>query len=94
MAVISIRISEDIEKAIRYVAKKEKAEQAQSLRKLARLGFEAYIARSYRYGEITLREAGCLLDLSLWETLDMLSDFGVSGNVTTSQVLSGLEVLK
>ena len=46
MSVRSIRISEDIETAIRYVAEREHAEQAQSLRKLARMGFEAYVAAS------------------------------------------------
>ena len=50
MSVRSIRISEDIETAIRYVAEREHAEQAQSLRKLARMGFEAYIAAQYRAG--------------------------------------------
>ena len=40
MSVRSIRISEDIETAIRYVAEREHAEQAQSLRKLARMGLK------------------------------------------------------
>ena len=39
MSVRSFRITEDIERAIRYVAERDHAEQAQSLRKLARLGF-------------------------------------------------------
>ena len=44
MSVRSIRITEEIETAVRYVADREHAAQAQSLRKLARMGFEAYVA--------------------------------------------------
>ena len=57
MSVRSIRISEDLETAIRYVAEREHAEQAQSLRKLARMGFEAYVAGQYRAGEVSRRHA-------------------------------------
>ncbi len=94
MSVRSLRISDDIEAAIRYVARRERTEQSQSLRKLARLGFETYIARAYRGGDVTLREAARLLRFDLWETMDLLCDNGVSGNVTAADVLAGLEVLK
>ena len=94
MGVRSIRISEDIERAMRYVAEKEKTEQAQSLRKLARLGFERYITKAYRDGEITLRDAARLLESGLGETLDMLRDAGVGGNVGAAEVLPGLEALR
>jgi predicted HTH domain antitoxin len=92
--VKSIRLTEDIERAIRYVARREKAEQAQTLRTLARLGFEAYVARSYQRGEVTLREAAELLDLGLWETMDLLADSGAPGNVTAAEVLAGLRHLR
>jgi predicted HTH domain antitoxin len=94
VAVRSIRLGEDIERAIRYVARREKSEEAQTLRKLARLGFEAYVARSFQRGELTLREASRLLHLSLGETLDLLAESGVSGNVTAAEVLAGLEHLR
>ena len=54
MSVRSIRITEEIETAVRYVADREHAAQAQSLRKLARMGFEAYVAGQYRAGEVSL----------------------------------------
>jgi predicted HTH domain antitoxin len=94
VGVKSIRLSEDIERAIRYVARREKTEQAQTLRTLARLGFEAYVARSYQRAEVTLREAAKLLGLSLWETMDRLADSGVPGNVTAAEVLGGLGHLR
>ncbi|HEY9595493.1 MAG TPA: hypothetical protein VHE79_13525, partial [Spirochaetia bacterium] len=67
MGVRSVRITEDIERAIRYVARRDDSEQAQSLRKLARMGFEAYVAGEYRAGEVTLRESAKLLGLGIWD---------------------------
>ena len=93
MSVRSIRISEDLETAIRYVAEREHAERAQSLRKLARMGFEAYIAGQYRAGEVSLRQAAGLLGVTLWDTLDRLAALGATGNTTADSVLAGLETL-
>ena len=93
MSVRSIRISEDLETAIRYVAEREHAEQAQSLRKLARMGFEAYVAGQYRAGEVSLRQAAGLLRVTLWEALDRLASLGATGNATAESVLASLETL-
>ncbi len=94
MIVKSLRIPEDIEQAIEYVAKSEKIEKSQSLRKLARVGFECYVARSYEQGKLTLREASSLLKLSLSETLEILSEMGVKGNIRSSEVLESLKVTR
>ena len=94
MGVRSIRIPEDIELAIEYVAKEEKIEKSQCLRKLTRMGFENYIARSYEKGEISLREASDLLGVSVWEAIDIMKSLGVKGNIGAKEVLSGLEHLK
>lgn len=94
MSIRSIRIDEDIENAIKYISKKEKIEQSQSLRKLAKLGFELYIAKLYENGEVTLREVSDHLGLSLWETVDLLQDIGVKGNLRADEVLSSLKFLK
>jgi len=94
MIVKSLRIPEDIEQAIEYVAKSEKIEKSQSLRKLTRVGFECYVARSYEHGKLTLREATSLLKLSLSETLEILSEMGVKGNIRSSEVLESLKVTR
>ena len=90
MKVRSMRIPEDIDLAIEYVSKLEKVEKAQSLRKLARIGFEYYIVKAYRDGRITIREASSLLKLSLSETIDLLSEMGVKGNIRAGDVLASL----
>ncbi len=94
MIVKSLRIPEDIEQAIEYVAKSEKIEKSQSLRKLTRVGFECYVAKSYEQGKLTLREASSLLKLSLSETLEIYSEMGVKGNIRSSEVLESLKVTR
>ena len=90
MKVRSMRVPEDIDRAIKYVSEAEKIENTQSLRKLARLGFEFYVAKKYQNGRITLRRAAELLNLTLSEALDLLGDIGVRGNIHASDVLSSL----
>ena len=90
MKVRSMRVPEDIDRAIKYVSNAEKIENTQSLRKLARLGFELYVAKNYQSGDITLREASELLNLTMSETLDLLSKMGVTGNIRSSDVLASL----
>jgi len=94
MSVKSLRIPEDIERAIVYVAKSEKIEKSQSLRKLTRIGFECYVARAYEQGKLTLREVSKLLKLTLSETVDVLSAMGVSGNIRSSEVLDSLKAIQ
>lgn len=92
MKVRSLRIPEDLDQAIEYVSKVEKTEKTQSLRKLARLGFEQYVAKVYREGNITLREASDLLRLTLSETIDLLTEMGVRGNIRANDVLASLNM--
>ena len=91
MKVRSMRIPEDIDRAIQYVSNAEKIEHTQSLRKLARLGFELYTAINYQNGHVTLREAETLLNLSLSETIDLLEQMGVKGNIRASDVFDSLD---
>jgi len=90
MKVRSMRIPEDIEQAIEYVFRIEKVEKAQSLRKLARVGFESYVAKAYKEGSVTLREASSLLKLTLSETIDLLVEMGVKGNIRAKDVLASI----
>ncbi len=90
MKVKSVRIPEDIDKAIDFVARSEKLEKTQSIRKLTRLGFEVYVAKSYEKGKLTLREAATLLNLTLSETIDLLSEMGVKGNIRAKDVTESL----
>lgn len=90
MKVKSIRIPDDIDQAINYVSQLEKIEKTQSLRKLTKIGFEYYVAKSYKEGRITLRDAADLLKLSLSETIDLLAEMGVKGNIRAADVYASL----
>jgi len=90
MKVKSIRIPDDIDQAINYVSQLEKIEKTQSLRKLTRIGFEYYVAKNYKEGKITLRDASDLLKLSLSEAMDLLAEMGVKGNIRAADVYASL----
>jgi hypothetical protein len=91
MKVKSMRIPDDIDQAIDIVSKAEKIENVHALRKLARLGFESYVATNYRDSKLTLREASSLLRLTLSETIDLFLTMGISGNIGASEVLSSID---
>lgn len=91
MKVKSIRIPEDIDRAIEYVAQSEKLEKTQSLRKLTRMGFEFYTAKSYERGRLSLREAAELLNLNLYETIDLFTEMGVKGNIKAKDIMENLK---
>jgi len=90
MKVKSMRIPDDIDQAINYVSQLEKIEKTQSLRKLARIGFEYYVAKNYKEGRITLRDASDLLKLSMSEAMDLLAEMGVKGNIRAADVYASL----
>ena len=60
------------------------------MRKLIRIGYESYIGNLYRRGKISLRDAATLLNLSQMETIDLLLDAGISGNLDATDVLASL----
>ena len=93
MKVKSIRIPEEIEQAIDYVAHSEHHEKTTSLRKLTRLGFEFYVAKAYEKGRLTLREAAGLLHVTQSEMIDLLDEMGVRGNIRARDVLESLKSL-
>jgi predicted HTH domain antitoxin len=93
MKVKSIRIPEEMERAVDYVARSEKIEKTSSIRKLTRMGFELFVAKSYERGKISLREASKLLNLSLSETIDLLMETGVKGNIRVRDVMDSLKTV-
>ncbi|MEW6365035.1 MAG: hypothetical protein AB1714_10400 [Acidobacteriota bacterium] len=94
MNVRSIRISEDLEEAMEHVARAERIEKVQSLRKLARMGFECYVAREYREARLTIREAAKLLRIPLSETIQLFASLGVPGNIGSREVMWSLETIR
>jgi hypothetical protein len=82
-----------MDKLIEYVARLEKLEKIQSLRKLTRLGFEFYAAKSYKTGKLTLREVSELLGLTVSERIDLLAEMGVRGNIRAKDIMDSLKAM-
>ena len=91
MKVKSIRIPDDLDNAIDYVSKIEKIDKTQPFRKLARIGYEYFIAKQYKEGRISLRNVTGQLNLTLSESIDLLAEFGVTGNIRTEDVLASVQ---
>jgi hypothetical protein len=77
--------------AIAVVEKEERIEESTAMRKLIRMGFEAYVGKLYRDGKITLRNASRLLRRSQSEVMDLFLDAGITGNLDASDVLASLD---
>lgn len=89
--VRSLRIPEDLLKAVHYVAHREHLDESTATRQLIALGAVEYAVRLYRDGKITLNEAAELAGATPREMIDTLLDHGVKGNVTASQERKAIE---
>lgn len=89
--VKSLRLPEDLLRAIRYLAKRERLDESTVIRQLIALGTAEYAVRLYREGKITLNEAAGLASVTPREMIEILLDHGVKGNVTLSQTRKALE---
>ena len=91
MKTKSIRIPKEMADAIAVVEKEEQIEESTAMRKLIRMGFEAYVGNLYRDGKITLRRASQLLRRNQSEVIDLFLDAGIRGNLEASDVLASLD---
>ena len=93
MKVKTLRIPDDLERAVDFVSRQEKIDKTQSFRKLARVGFEYYLGQLYREGKIGLRDLATMLDISLSESVDLLLSMGIRGNIRAADVMDSLRSL-
>lgn len=91
MKTKSIRIPDEVLLAIHLVEKKEHIEESTAIRKLLKIGFETYVARSYVQGGISLREMAKRLALTQIETIDLLLDMGIGGNLDVPDVVGSMD---
>ena len=91
MKTRSLRLPDDLLTAIAVVEQTEHLDEAPAIRKLLRLVLETYVANLYGAGRLTLREAAQRLGLCLGDTIDLMRECGVSGNLTATDVLESIE---
>ena len=89
--VRNLRIPENLLKAVRYLARRERIDESTATRQLIALGATEYAVRLYREGKLTLRDAAELADTTVRGMIDILLDNGVKGNVTASQERKAIE---
>jgi len=93
MKAKAVRLPEDLIRGIEWIGKKEKlSKSGEALRRLVRLGLERDLVMRYGRGEVTLREMAGILEVPVREALDILSEHGVTGNVTAEIAAKALEV--
>ena len=94
MRARSLRLPDELLRSIETVERKEHIEQASAIRKLIRMGLETYVAGQYKQGLLTLPEAAKCLKTTLPETVDLLLERGVSGNLDAADILSSMESMR
>lgn len=94
MRAKALRLPDNLLHAVKFAEKKEKLDEPTTLRKFLRLGAEKYVADSYERGDISLREAANVLDITTREALDIFWDMGISGNVDADKTLKAIKLVE
>lgn len=94
MRAKALRLPDNLLEVVKFAGKKEKIDEPTTLRKFLRLGAEKYVGDSYTRGEITLREAAGVLDITTREALELFWDMGITGNVGAAETLKAMTFVK
>lgn len=87
MRAKALRLPDNLLDAVKFAEKRERLDEPTTLRKFLRLGAEKYVGDSYVSGEISLREAAGILDITTREALELFWDMGITGNVGAGETL-------
>ncbi len=90
MRAKALRLPDNLMDAVKFAEKKEKLDEPTTLRKFLRLGAEKYVGDSYARGDVTLREAAEILDVTTRDALELFWDMGLTGNVGAGETLRSL----
>jgi hypothetical protein len=94
MKAKAIRLPDNLMHAVKFAENKEKLDEPTALRKFLRLGAEKYVANSYERGDISLREAAGVLEITTREALELFWDMGISGNVDADKTFKAIKLLE
>ena len=86
----AIRLPEDLLHVVKFAVKKEKLDEPTTIRKFLRLAAEKYVADGYARGEIGLREAADILEVTPRAALELFWDMGITGNVGAAETLQSI----
>jgi predicted HTH domain antitoxin len=94
MSVISLRLKETEYRKLNELSKEEQKDKSTVARELIREGWNFLMIRQYRQGKLSLGTLTQKLDLSLSETIDVLSDLGIQAPIEYEDYLKGLAVFR
>ncbi len=89
--VKSLRIPDNLLKAIRQRARREHLDEATAIRQLLAMGVTEYALHLYRDGQVTLSEAADIASVTAREMLEILWIHGIKGNITLDQQRKAIE---
>lgn len=94
MTILSLRISKKEEERIEEIATKENKKKGEAARSLLSYGWLFFNLKRYKEGKISLETLAKELDLSISETIDLLTEYGITSPLSYDDYLEGLETLK
>lgn len=94
MGVISLRLKDREFKRLEELSKIERKDKSTVARELLEYGWDFLMVRFYKKGKLSLGSLASKLELSISETIDMLSELGVDAPIDYDDYLRGFEVFK
>ena len=94
MTILTIKLNKKAIARIRDLAEIMKKDKSTVARELIDLGWEYLMFKAYKNGELSLGTLSESLDLSMSETIDRLTEFGVSAPIEYHDYLRGFEYLR
>lgn len=92
--VITLRLKERELSFINELSNIENEDRSYAARKLLDYGWIYYILRQYREGRVSIGKAAKELDLTLTETIELLSNLGIQSPISYEEYLEGYNPLK
>lgn len=94
MGVISLRLKDRDFKRLGELSKMVQKDKSTVARELIEYGWDFFMIKLYREGKLSLSTLSEKLALSVSETIDLLSEFGIESPIEYDDYLKGLEVFK
>ena len=93
MSVISLRLHDREMNRLTELSRLERKDKSSVARELIDYGWEFLMLRQYRANRLSLSTLAEKLDLSVTETIDLLTEFGITAPLDFDDYLQGVDVL-
>jgi len=94
MSVISLRLKDRELKRLAVLSKLTQKDKSMIARELMEYGWEFMMIRLYKEGKLSLSTLASRLDMSVSETIDLLSEFNIQSPIEYADYLKGFEGFK